>query len=142
MTFLWRAAGKPEPTSEANPFSDIAEATHPSFYKAILWAVEQGITLGTGDGTTFSPDQVVLRAQSVTFMYRYAQKVGMASQTGTASFDDVVNEGPYYEAIGWAVANGITNGNSSTANTFGPSENCNRGMMVTFLYRLFVGTGT
>ena len=140
VTFLWRAAGSPEPASTANPFKDVSETAHADYYKAILWTVGQGITNGTGDGTTFSPGAVVTRAQSVTFMHRYAQKAGIAARTGVASFDDVANEGAlaaYYDAIGWAVANGITNGNSTTENTFGPMDDCNRAMMITFLHRLF-----
>lgn len=140
VTFLWRAANKPEPVSSVNNFSDVSATAHSDYYKAILWAAEQGITTGSGDGTTFSPDEVVTRAQSVTFMHRYAKLVNIATKTGGTGFDDVINEGAmtsYYDAIGWAVANGITNGNSTTANTFGPMDKCNRAMMVTFLYRLF-----
>lgn len=140
VTFLWRAAKSPEPTSTANKFSDVSAIAHADYYKAILWAAEQGITTGSGDGTTFSPDEVVTRAQSVTFMHRYAKLANIATRTGAGSFDDVTNEGAmasYYDAIGWAVANGITNGNSTTANTFGPMDKCSRAMMVTFLYRLF-----
>ena len=140
VTFLWRAAGRTTPTSTANKFSDVSETKHAAYYEAILWASEMGITTGTGDGTTFEPGKVVTRAQAVTFMYRYAQKAGIATKTGTPSFDDVANTGsmvPYYDAIGWAVANSITNGNSSSRNTFGPSDPCQRAMMVTFLWRLF-----
>ena len=140
VTFLYRAANKPDVTGAKNSFSDVSATVHKSYYDAILWAYELGITTGTGDGTTFSPDKVVTRAQAVTFMHRYAKLANIATKTGTESFDDVENTGamvPYYEAIGWAVANGITNGNSSTANTFGPMSPCNRAMMVTFLHRLF-----
>ena len=140
VTFLWRAADEKEPTSTMNKFSDVSATTHADYYKAILWAAENGITTGTDDGTTFSPNEVVTRAQAVTLMHRYAKLANIATKTGIESFDDVTNEGamaPYYDAIGWATANGITNGNSTTANTFDPMEECNRGMMVTFLYRLF-----
>ena len=138
VTFLWRAAGFHEPTGSANKFSDVSATTHSSYYKAILWAAEEGITSGTGDGTTFSPDQVVTRAQAVTFMYRYAKLAKIATKNGTENFDDVTNEGVmayYYDAIGWAVANGITDGTGN--GKFSPNEPCQRGMMVTFLYRLF-----
>lgn len=137
VTFLWRAADSPEPASAENPFTDVSETKHADYYKAILWAAEQGITVGTGHGN-FSPDVVATRAQSVTFMCRYAQKAGIATETGIANFDDVSNEGAltaYYEAIGWAVANGITYGTGN--GKFSPMEDCNRGMMITFLYRLF-----
>ena len=138
VTFLWRAAGRPEPKRSVNPFSDVSTTKHADYYKAILWAVEQGITTGTGDGTTFEPDTIVIRAQSVTLMHRYAKQAGIATETGTERFDDVTNEGElvyYYDAIGWAVANGITDGIGN--NNFGPRDDCIRGQMITFLYRLF-----
>lgn len=143
VTFLHHAAGTPALASTENKFTDVSETVHADYYKAILWASEQSITVGTDDGTTFSPDQVVLRDQAVTFMHRYAQKVGIAALTGVPAFNYVTNEGtlaPYYDAIGWAVANDITKGNSTTENTFGPLDDCNRAMMVTFLYKLFTGT--
>ena len=140
VTFLWRAANSPEPSGSENPFSDVSETTHKDYYKAILWASDKEITSGTGDGSTFSPSTIVTRAQAVTFMYRYAKLFNLATRTGVESFDDVTDTGamvPYYDAIGWAVANGITGGNSATANTFDPMGQCNRAMMVTFLHRLF-----
>ena len=70
VTFLWRAAGSPEPTTTRNPFRDVNAVTHSSYYKAILWASQKGITSGTST-TAFSPDQVCTRAQIVTFLYRY-----------------------------------------------------------------------
>ena len=139
VTFLYRAAGSPAVGSTVNLFFDVSGSVHGDYFDAILWAAEQGIAAGTGNGM-FSPDAVVTRAQSVTFMCRYAQRAGIAAQTGVPGFDDVRNEGDlaaYYDAIGWAAANGITNGNSDTANTFGPMEACSRGMMITFLHRLF-----
>lgn len=142
VTFLWRAAGEPEPASAESPFSDVSAAAYPNYYKAILWANEEGIAKGTSTGT-FNPDGTVTRAEAVTFMYRYAQKAGIADKSGAVSFDDVKNEGAmvhYYDAIGWAVANGITKGNSTTTNTFGPMDGCLRGQMVTFLHRLFAET--
>ena len=138
-TFLYRAAGSPAVTGTKNPFSDVSETGQASYYDAILWAVDQGVTTGTGDGTTFSPDETITRAQAVTFMYRYAQKNGIATGTGAANFGDVANEGAlasYYDAIGWAVANGITNG-TGDGTTFSPMDDCDRGMMITFLHRLF-----
>lgn len=140
VTFLHRAAGTPAPTSTTNKFTDVSATTHADYYNAILWATEQGITVGTGDGTTFSPSETVLRGQAVTFMSRYAAQAGIGTEPGTPSFTDVANEGAvaaYYDAIGWAVANGITKGNSTTENTFGPLDGCTRAEMVTFLYRLF-----
>ena len=142
VTLLWRAAGSPAPSTTINSFIDVSATQHADYWKAILWAAEQGITSGTGsDGIlTFSPDAVITRAQSVTLMWRYAKKVNLATRTGAASFSDVSNDeamAPYYDAIGWAVANGITRGNDPLANTFGPMDTCNRGMMITFLYRLF-----
>lgn len=137
VTFLWRAAEKPEPTSTVNKFSDVSETAHADYYKAILWDAENGITSGTGNGT-FSPDKPVTRAETVTFMHRYAQKANIAAKAGVETFDDVNNEGNlihYYDAIGWTQANGISNGIG--ANNFGPLDTCSRGEMVTFLYRLF-----
>ena len=138
VTFLWRAAGEPDPASPESPFKDVSEAAYPYYYKAILWANEQGIAKGTGDGTTFSPGAAVTRAQAVTFMHRYAKLKGIAAKTGTANFTDVKNEGSmtyYYDAIGWAVANGITSG-TGDGTTFSPAKDCTRAMMVTFLYNM------
>lgn len=140
-TFLYRAAGSPSVAGVANQFTDVSETTHASYYNAILWAVQQGVTVGTNDaGTEFSPDQPINRAQAVTMMHRYAQKNGIATATGGTAFTDAPNSGStaaYYNAILWARANGITNGNSTTANTFGPMDTCTRAEMITFLYRLF-----
>ena len=131
VTFLWRAAGSPEPTITRNPFRDVNAVTHSSYYKAILWASQKGITSGTS-ATTFSPDQVCTRAQIVTFLYRYA---GQPSGYYSNPFKDVnaTNEASYYNAILWAVGKGITTGTSST--TFSPYASCNRAEAVTFLYR-------
>ena len=79
----------------------------------------------------------VTKAQSIISMYRYAQKAGIATKTGIEDFDDVVGEDTQVrDAIGWAVANGITSGNGTTTNIFGPMDDCTRGMTITFLYRL------
>ena len=131
VTFLWRAAGNPEPTTTRNPFRDVNAVTHSSYYKAILWASQKGITSGTST-TAFSPDQVCTRAQIVTFLYRYA---GQPSGYYSNPFKDVgaTSEASYYNAIRWAVGKGITSGTSAT--TFSPYASCNRAEAVTFLYR-------
>lgn len=131
VTFLWRAAGSPEPTVTRNPFRDVNAVTHSSYYKAILWASQKGITSGTS-ATAFSPDQVCTRAQIVTFLYRYA---GQPSGYYSNPFKDVgaTSEASYYKAILWAVGKGITTGTSAT--TFSPYASCNRAEAVTFLYR-------
>ena len=131
VTFLWRAAGSPEPTTTRNPFRDVNAVTHSSYYKAILWASQKGITSGTS-ATAFSPDQVCTRAQIVTFLYRYA---GKPSGYYSNPFKDVgaTSEASYYNAILWASGKGITTGSSPT--TFSPYASCNRAEAVTFLYR-------
>lgn len=131
VTFLWRAAGSPEPTTTRNPFRDVNAVTHSSYYKAILWASQKGITSGTST-TAFSPDQVCTRAQIVTFLYRYA---GKPSGYYSNPFKDVgaTSEASYYNAVLWAVGKGITTGSSPT--TFSPYASCNRAEAVTFLYR-------
>ena len=131
VTFLWRAAGSPEPTITRNPFKDVNAVTHSSYYKAILWASQKGIAAGTST-TTFSPDQVCTRAQIVTFLYRYA---GQPSGYYSNPFKDVsaTSEASYYNAILWASGKGITTGSSPT--TFSPYASCNRAEAVTFLYR-------
>lgn len=126
VTFLWRAAGSPEPKSNNNPFTDVKQG---AYYKAILWAVEKGITNGT-TANTFSPNATCTRAQIVTFIYRAAGEPAVKNSTNP--FKDV-KQGAYYKAILWAVENGITNG--FTATTFSPNSTCTRGQGVTFLYR-------
>ena len=135
VTFLWRAAGTPEPTVTRNPFTDVNSVRDASYYKAILWASQKGITAGT-NATTFSPYQECTRSQIVTFLYRYA---GKPSGNYTNPFKDVssVNEASYYNAILWAVGKGITQGTSTT--TFSPYASCTRGEAVTFLYRYVNG---
>jgi hypothetical protein len=135
VTFLWRAAGTPEPTSTRNPFTDVNSVRDASYYKAILWASQKGITAGT-NATTFSPYQECTRSQIVTFLYRYA---GKPSGYYSNPFKDVssVNEASYYNAILWAVGKGITQGTSTT--TFSPYASCTRGEAVTFLYRYVNG---
>ena len=127
VTFLWRAAGKPAPKSDVNPFTDLVKDAY--YYDAVLWAVEQGITKGA-TATTFAPDATVNRSQTVTFLHRFAGSP--AAETSTA-FSDVV-AGSYYEnAVQWAVENGITLGKTDTS--FAPTAPCSRAQIVTFLYR-------
>ena len=128
VTFLWRAAGSPEPTITENPFTDVEEKDF--FYKAVLWAVEKNITTGTS-ATEFSPMKECNRAQVVTFLYR---AMGEPEVTSTNNpFADVKADAWYGPAVLWAVENGITNGMS--ANEFGVNTTCNRAQVVTFLYR-------
>lgn len=127
VTFLWRAAGKPEPTSHINPFTDVKADSY--YYKAVLWAVENGITKGTSD-TTFSPNATCTRGQTATFLYRYA---GSPAVSGRNYFNDVNSTNYYYDAVVWAASEGITTGTSAT--TFSPADFCTRGQIVTFLYR-------
>lgn len=127
VTFLWRAAGKPDSRSSYNPFRDVKKGEY--YYDAVLWAVGQGITNGTSD-TTFSPDATCNRAQIVTFLYRAEGEPNVAVRN---TFSDVKNNAYYAKAVAWAVANGVTTGTS--ANTFSPDSDCTRGQIVTFLYR-------
>ena len=126
VTFLWRAAGSPEPTTANNPFTDVQAGSY--YYDAVLWAVEQGITEGTS-ATTFSPDTTVTRGQTVTFLYRAN---GSPAVSG-GSFSDVAADAYYADAVVWAVSEGITNGTSAT--TFSPDSACTRAQIVAFLYR-------
>ena len=129
VTFLWRAAGKPEPTTTENPFVDVKESHF--FYKAVLWAYENGITTGI-DATHFNPYGKCTRAQVVTFLWRAEGKPAPTSTEST--FSDVTNAKEfYYNAVLWAAENGITNGINAT--TFGVNSICNRAQVVTFLYR-------
>ena len=130
VTFLWRAAGSPEPTSNVNPFTDVAEDAF--YYKAVLWAVEKGITNGLS-ATTFGPFALCNRAQVVTFLHRAMGKPEVNSKD--CPFTDIVAGDFYYDAMLWAVEKGITNGLTNT--TFGPNAICNRGQVVTFLYRAY-----
>ena len=130
VTFLWRAAGKPEPTSTKNPFTDVKETAF--YYKAVLWAVENGITSGTG-GKTFSPTRECTRSEVVTFLWRAA---GQSEPTTTKNpFKDVQKSDFFYKPVLWAVEQRITNGTSGT--TFSPKKSCTRSEVVTFLYRAF-----
>lgn len=130
VTFLWRAAGKPQPTSTTCNFTDVAKGAY--YYDAVLWAVEKGITDGTSD-TTFSPDATCTRGQVVTFLWRSA---GQPNATADVSaFTDVTAAAYYYNPVRWAVQYGITDGTSDT--TFSPDATCTRGQVVTFLYRTY-----
>ncbi len=128
VTFLWRAAGEPEPVSDRNPFSDVGESAF--YYKAVLWAVENGITSGMS-ATSFSPNSPCTRAQVVTFLHRSAGQP--EAESGHNSFSDVKSDGFYYDAVLWAVENGITTGTG--AGRFSPNQTCTRGQVVTFLHR-------
>ena len=129
VTFLWRAAGSPEPKSMSN-FSDVSADSY--YAKAVAWAVENGITTGTGDGK-FSPDATCTRAQSVTFLFRAIGKL----VDSKAEFSDVLTDSYYANAVAWAVENGVTNGIGD--GLFGPNNSCTRAQIVTFLYRAYQG---
>ena len=129
VTFLWRAAGSPEPKT-ASSFTDVSASAY--YAKAVAWAVENGITNGMTE-TTFAPDATCTRGQSVTFLYRALK--GTASDS--TNFTDVASDAFYADAISWAVANNVTNGTSNT--TFSPNADCTRAEIVTFLYRAYQG---
>ena len=128
VTFLWRAVGSPEPKNMSS-FSDVPADSY--YAKAVAWAVENGITSGTGEGK-FSPNSTCTRAQSVTFLYRTS---GSPAVSDSAVFGDVAANAFYADAVAWAVANGVTNG--TTSSTFSPDNGCTRAQIVTFLYRAF-----
>ena len=129
VTFLWRAAGSPEPKSGSS-FADVAADAY--YAKAVAWAVENGITKGTSE-TTFHPDETCTRAQGVTFLYRALGKLAAAQ----AGFTDVAADSYYADAVNWAAENGVTKGISETL--FGPDGSCTRAQIVTFLYRAYQG---
>ncbi len=130
VTFLWRAAGSPEPKGTAAGMTDVVSGSY--YEKAVAWAIENGITTGTTT-STFSPDATCTRAQSVTFLHRALK--GTAS--GSTNFTDVKSDAFYADAVNWAVANNVTNGTSNT--TFSPNADCTRAEIVTFLYRAYQG---
>ena len=127
VTFLWRAAGSPEPKN-ASSFSDVPASAY--YARSVAWAVENGITTGTGN-RRFSPDATCTRAQSVTFLYRALS----ARAEGTAEFRDVPKNAYYADAVAWAAANGITTGIGG--GLFGPDNDCTRAQIVTFLFRTY-----
>ena len=130
VTFLWRAAGSPEPETRTMPFTDIPVGSY--YYDAVLWAVENGITKGTSD-TTFSPNMTCTRAQIVAFLWRSEK----SPAAGTANpFADVKSTAYYADAVLWAVKENITKGTTNT--TFSPNADCTRAQIVTFLYRFTV----
>ncbi len=126
VTFLWRAAGSPQPRTASHPFCDVKESDY--YCQAVLWAVENGITTGTGPDT-LSPDAVCTRSQVVTFLYRY----GGSPATEKTFFADVPEDTYYYDAVQWAAQSGVTTGTG--ANAFRPDADCTRAQIVTFLYR-------
>lgn len=126
VTFLWRAAGSPEPTSGLSMFSDVEENEY--YGEAVRWAIEQGITNGTGNGK-FSPEAACTRGQAVTFLWRAAGE----PSAGTAGFSDVYTSDYYAPAVNWAVQNDVTAGTGN--NRFSPNWKCTRAQIVTFLYR-------
>lgn len=153
VTFLWRAAGSPEPERDDNSFVDVSQTDY--FYKAVLWAREKGITSGISEGV-FAPNLTCTRAQIVTFMYRARtekNEVDTNSELAdstinakdwneteevidvTAKFVDVAKDAYYLEAVKWALAENITSG--LYENAFGPDSSCKRGQIVTFLYRSY-----
>ena len=125
VTFLWRAAGSPEPKNDGS-FSDVPASAY--YAKAVAWAVDAGITTGTGEGM-FSPDAVCTRAQAVTLLCR-AQR---AKAEGRAQFSDVPADAYYAEAVAWAAESGVTDGIGG--GLFGPEQDCTRAQIVTFLWR-------
>lgn len=133
VTFLWRAAGSPAPKTTVNPFTDVAADAY--YAKAVLWAVENGITNGT-TATTFSPDAPCTRAQAVTFLFRGAIANGLEAvtlQELISGFSDAASLPGYaVSAMNWALANGIVQGNGGALM---PNNTCTRGQIVTFLYR-------
>ena len=129
VPFLWRAAGSPEPKAMSS-FSDVSADSY--YAKAVAWAVENGITTGTGDGK-FSPDATCTRAQSVTFLFRAIGKL----VDSKAEFSDVLTDSYYANAVAWAVENGVTNGIGD--GLFGPDNSCTRAQIVTFLFRAYQG---
>ena len=127
ITFLWRAAGSPEPKTAVS-FADVPAGSY--YAKAVAWAIENGITNGVTE-TTFAPDATCTRGQGVTFLYRALK----GSAGATSSFVDVPANAFYADAVGWAVFGKVTDGTSNT--TFSPDDNCTRGQIVTFLFRAY-----
>ena len=128
VTFLWRAAGSPEPKGAASGMTDVVSGGY--YEKAVAWAIENGITTGTTT-STFSPDATCTRAQAVTFLAR-ALKAKAAS---AAEFSDVPTDSYFADAVAWAAANGVTEGIGG--GLFGSDNDCTRGQIVTFLYRAY-----
>ena len=127
VTFLWRAAGSPEPETRAMPFADVPVGSY--YYDAVLWAVENGITKGTSENR-FSPDDTCTRAQIVAFLWRSEKSPAAGSRN---PFADVKSTAYYADAVLWAVKEDITKGSTNT--TFSPDADCTRAQIVTFLWR-------
>lgn len=128
VTFLWRASGSPEPKTASNPFTDVAANAY--YCKAVLWAVENGITTGTS-ATTFSPNAPCTRAQGVTFLWRAN---GSKAASAAASFTDVASDAYYAPAVAWAAEQNVTGGVGN--GLFSPDTTCTRAQIVSMLYRL------
>ena len=128
VTFLWRAAGSPEPKDAASGMTDVVSGSY--YEKAVAWAIENGITTGTTT-STFSPDVTCTRAQAVTFLARALS----AKAASAAEFSDVPNDSYFADAVAWAAANGVTEGIGG--GLFGSDNDCTRGQIVTFLYRAY-----
>ena len=128
VTFLWRAAGSPEPKGAASGMTDVVSGSY--YEKAVAWAIENGITTGT-TATTFSPDATCTRAQAVTFLARALN----AKAAGKAEFSDVPADSYFADAVAWAAANGVTEGIGG--GLFGSDNDCTRGQIVTFLFRAY-----
>ena len=129
VTFLWRAAGSPSSASTESPFTDLDPNAY--YYPAVLWAAERDITMGTTE-STFSPEKTVSRSQFITLLYR---AFGADAKTDVQPFTDVPEDAYYRDAVAWAYETGVTRG--TTATTFDPVRSCDRGQIVTFLYRYF-----
>lgn len=132
MVMLYRAAGQPSVANVRNPFVDVSPSDY--YYNAVMWAYSNGITGGV-DTTHFGPSQSVTRAQTVTFLYRYA---GQPAVSASSTFSDVSSGAYYAKAVAWAKNQGITGGKTLTS--FAPNSNCLRAEIATFLYRDFTGT--
>ena len=128
VTFLWRAAGSPEPKGTAVGMTDVVSGSY--YEKAVAWAIENGVTTGT-TATTFSPDATCTRAQAVTFLARALN----AKAAGKAEFSDVPADSYFADAVAWAAANGVTEGIGG--GLFGSDNDCTRGQIVTFLFRAY-----
>ena len=128
VTFLWRAAGSPEPKGAASGMTDVVSGSY--YEKAVAWAIENGITTGTTT-STFSPDATCTRAQAVTFLARALN----AQAASAAEFSDVPTDSYFADAVAWAAANGVTEGIGG--GLFGSDNDCTRGQIVTFLYRAY-----
>lgn len=133
VTFLWRAAGCPEPSGGGSLFTDVSPDAY--YSEAVRWAVENGVTAGTGDGTTFSPDKPCTRKETMTFLWSAA---GQPGASAGSAFTDVDANAYYAPAVQWAVENRITSGTGG-GTTFSPDKACSRAEIVTFLCRHYGG---